>query len=177
MVEKRSGDWFIYSIRTFISRMRWLWRKFRKQRRQDDPGRDLGITISWQDCSRSQMNGAKKTVMDVEFQVTDWDSYWTMLEAGVQGGEMPDVFWMHSNNALKYMQAGAMLNLDDYIENDDTMNIDDFYPDITNLYTLDALTMRFPKDHDTIAVIYNKAIFDKYGIEYPTSDWTWQDFC
>ena len=42
---------------------------------------------------------------DVEFQVTDWDTYWTMLEAGVQGGEMPDVFWMHSNNAIKYMQA------------------------------------------------------------------------
>ena len=113
---------------------------------------------------------------DVEFQVTDWDSYWTMLEAGVQGGEMPDVFWMHSNNALKYMQAGAMLNLDDYIENDDTMNIDDFYPDITNLYTLDGSHYAIPKDHDTIAVIYNKAIFDKYGIEYPTSDWTWQDF-
>ena len=39
----------------------------------------------------------------VEFTVPGWDGYWTMLEAGVSGGEMPDVFWMHSNNAAKYM--------------------------------------------------------------------------
>ena len=66
----------------------------------------------------------EKNGYEVEFQVTDWDTYWTMLEAGVQGGEMPDVFWMHSNNAIKYMQAGVMMDLDDYIENDDTMNIE-----------------------------------------------------
>lgn len=33
---------------------------------------------------------------DVDFQVMDWATYWTMLEAGVSGGEVPDVFWMHS---------------------------------------------------------------------------------
>ena len=32
-----------------------------------------------------------------------------------------------------------------------------------------------PKDHDTIALLYNKAIFDKYGVDYPTDDWTWED--
>src|SRR5699024_5542805 len=90
--------------------------------------------------------------------------------------EMPDVFWMHSNNAIKYMQAGVMMDLDDYIENDDTMNIDEFYPDITELYTLDGTQYAIPKDHDTIAVIYNKTVFDQYGIDYPTDDWTWQDF-
>ena len=32
-----------------------------------------------------------------------------------------------------------------------------------------------PKDHDTIALLYNKAIFDQYQVEYPTDDWTWED--
>jgi multiple sugar transport system substrate-binding protein len=32
-----------------------------------------------------------------------------------------------------------------------------------------------PKDHDTIALLYNKAIFDEYGVDYPTDDWTWED--
>lgn len=44
------------------------------------------------------------------------------------------------------------------------------------LIRADGLGYAIPKDHDTIAVIYNKAIFDKYGIDYPTGDWTWQDF-
>ncbi len=35
----------------------------------------------------------------VNIQVVDWNNYWTLLEAGATGGEMPDVFWMHSNNA------------------------------------------------------------------------------
>ena len=119
---------------------------------------------------------AKESGWQVEFTVMDWDSYWTMLEAGVSGGEMPDVFWMHSNNAAKYMGADVLLDLNDYIENDDSIDMDNYFEGITDLYTLDDTHYALPKDHDTIAVIYNKAIFDKYGVEYPTEDWTWEDF-
>ncbi len=112
----------------------------------------------------------------VEFDVLGWDSYWTMLEAGVSGGEMPDVFWMHSNNALKYEGSGVLLALDDYIEADDAINMDNYFEGVTELYTKDGVHYAIPKDHDTIAVIYNKAIFDKYGVSYPDETWTWEDF-
>ena len=112
----------------------------------------------------------------VEFDVLGWDSYWTMLEAGVSGGEMPDVFWMHSNNALKFEGSNVLLNLNDYIESDDAINMDNYFNGITELYTKDGVHYAIPKDHDTIAVVYNKAIFDKYGVEYPSEDWTWDDF-
>lgn len=39
----------------------------------------------------------KETGIAVEIQVVPWDQYWTLLEAGAQGGTLPDVFWMHSN--------------------------------------------------------------------------------
>ena len=42
--------------------------------------------------------GIKATI-----QVVNWSDYWTLLEAGATGGELPDVFWMHSNVAQKYM--------------------------------------------------------------------------
>ena len=29
---------------------------------------------------------------------------------------------------------------------------------------------------DNLAVVYNKEIFDKAGVEYPSDDWTWDDF-
>ena len=32
-----------------------------------------------------------------------------------------------------------------------------------------------PKDVDTIALWYNKTLFDEAGLEYPTADWTWDD--
>ena len=44
----------------------------------------------------------KETGIKTELQVVEWSSYWTLLEAGASGGDMPDVFWMHSNEAVRY---------------------------------------------------------------------------
>ena len=118
----------------------------------------------------SAESGVKVTI-----NVVDWDNYWTLLEAGASGGQMPDVFWMHSNTAQMYMENDLLLNLDDYIAADDSINIDDYYPGITELYNSNGVQYAVPKDHDTIALLYNKAIFDKYGVDYPTDDWTWED--
>ena len=49
----------------------------------------------------------------VETQVTPWSEYWTKLEAAAQGGALPDVFWMHSNQFFKYVSAGMLLDLTD----------------------------------------------------------------
>ena len=50
-----------------------------------------------------------------------------------------------------------------------------YYEGIVNLYKSNDVQYALPKDHDTIALLYNKAIFDKYGVECPTDDWTWEN--
>lgn len=119
---------------------------------------------------------SKDSGVNVDFEVLNWDSYWTMLEAGVSGGDLPDVFWMHSAYSQMYSDAGVLLDMNSYIENDDAINLDNYYPGITELYNSNGNQFAMPKDHDTIAVVYNKAVFDKYGVTYPTSDWTWEEF-
>ena len=112
----------------------------------------------------------------VNVEVVDWDNYWTLLEAGASGGTMPDVFWMHSNTVQMYMENDILLKLNDYIEKDSTIDMSKYYEGVKNLYTrTDGNIYALPKDHDTIALLYNKAIFDKYGVEYPTDKWTWED--
>ncbi len=111
----------------------------------------------------------------VNIEVIDWDNYWTLLEAGASGGEMPDVFWMHSNTAQMYMENDILLDLTDYIAADDSVNKDNFYEGVWNLYSSDGKQYALPKDHDTIALLYNKSVFDKYVVDYPTDDWTWDD--
>ena len=111
----------------------------------------------------------------VNIEVVDWDNYWTLLEAGAQGGEMPDVFWMHSNTAQMYMENGILLDLTDYIAADDAVKQENYYEGVWNLYNSDGRQYALPKDHDTIALLYNKAIFDEYGVAYPTDEWTWED--
>ena len=73
-------------------------------------------------------------------QVTPWGEYWTKLEAAAMGGEMPDVYWMHSNQFFKYADAGIMLDLSD-------LDIDySVYPEgITALYNFDGTQLAVPR--------------------------------
>ena len=116
-----------------------------------------------------------KSGVKVNIEVIDWDNYWTLLEAGASGGEMPDVFWMHSNTAQMYMENNILLDLTDYIAADANVTEDKYYDGVWKLYSSGGKQYALPKDHDTIALLYNKAIFDKYGVEYPTDSWTWED--
>ncbi len=96
------------------------------------------------------------------------------MEAGAQGGDMPDVFWMHSNYSQKFMSNDILLDLTDRIAGSETINLDNYYKDITALYQLNGKTYAIPKDYDTIGLWYNKEMFDAAGISYPDETWTWE---
>ena len=144
-------------------------------------GQGGGLTVAIWD--NAQLKGLKE-IMDgftaesqipVEIQVVPWDQYWTLLEAGAQGGEMPDVFWMHSNYSQKFMSNDILLDLTDRIARSEIIDLANYYEDIMGLYQLDGKTYAIPKDYDTIGLWYNKTMFDEAGIPYPDETWTWQD--
>ena len=116
------------------------------------------------------------TGIKTELQVIEWSSYWTLLEAGASGGDMPDVFWMHSNEAVRYMSNDILLDLTDKIAASEKLEMDKFPEDIKAMYQWDGKTYAVPKDIDTIAMWYNKDMFDEAGIEYPDGSWTWDEF-
>ena len=100
---------------------------------------------------------------EVKVEVIDWDNYWT-----ASGGQLADVFWMHSDYAQIYMENDILLDLTDYIAKDG-VDMSIYYPDIAAIYTRsDGKIFALPKDHDTIALLYNKALFDQAGVAYPT---------
>lgn len=117
-----------------------------------------------------------ETGIKASVQVLDWNSYWTLLEAGATGGDMPDVFWMHSNEAVKYMSNDILLDITDKVNSSSKLEMDKFPQDLKDMYTYDGKIYAVPKDMDTIAMWYNKTMFDEAGIDYPTEDWTWDDF-
>lgn len=120
----------------------------------------------------------KETGVEVDIQVTPWGDYWTMLEAATTGGEMPDVFWMHSDQIATYAQYDdILLNLTDKIEKSDKIDLENYPENLVSIYQNDkGDQLAVPKDIDTCAVWYNKTMFDEAGIPYPTADWTWEDF-
>ena len=115
-----------------------------------------------------------ETGIPVEIQVVPWDQYWTLLEAGAQGGSMPDVFWMHSNYSQKFMSNDILLDLTDRIGGSEIIELSNYYQDIVGLYQYDGKTYAIPKDYDTIGLWYTKALFDEAGVSYPDESWTWE---
>ncbi len=117
----------------------------------------------------------EETGIKTKMTVVKWDEYWTMLEAGAQGGALPDVFWMHSNESERYMSNDMLLDLTDKIAESDKIDPANYPEDIWGLYTYEDKYFSVPKDVDTIALWYNKKMFDEAGLEYPTAEWTWDD--
>ncbi len=117
-----------------------------------------------------------ETGIEVVIQVTPWEQYWTMLEAGATGGSLPDVFWMHSNEFAKYAEYDMLLDITSNIDSSSLVEMDKFPQDIVNLYAWEGKQLAVPKDIDTIALWYNKTMFDEAGIAYPDESWTWDTF-
>ena len=55
-------------------------------------------------------------------------------------------------------------------------NWDDFYQVERLAATVNGKVVGVPALVDNLALVYNKALFDKAGVAYPTKDWTWTDF-
>ncbi len=118
-----------------------------------------------------------ETGIETEVTVTTWGDYWTMLSAAAQGGELPDVFWMHANESMRYMSNDMLLDLTDKIAASEKVAIENYPTDIWDIYSLDGKNYAVPKDVDTIALWYNKTMFDAAGLAYPDETWTWEDLC
>lgn len=148
---------------------------------KDKGSKDTALSVSiWdpnQEPGIKQILGdfTKKTGIKTKLSVVKWDEYWTMLEAGAQGGSLPDVFWMHSNESQRYMSNNMLLDLTDRIKDSSVINPENYPSDIWGLYTYDDKYYAVPKDIDTVALWYNKTMFDEAGLDYPTPDWTWDD--
>lgn len=117
------------------------------------------------------------TGIKAEIQVTPWTQFWTMLEAGATGGTLPDVFWMNSNEIARYSEYNMLLDLTDRIAASDKVDMSKFPKDIVDIYSLQGEKINaVPKDIDTIALWYNKTMFDEVSLAYPDESWTWDDF-
>lgn len=111
----------------------------------------------------------------IDIQVNGWNDYWTALEAAGTGGSLPDTFWMHSNNIYYYGSNDQLLDLTDYIKNSDLVDLSNYPQGLDDIYNIDGKQYAIPKDYDTIALWYNKTLFDEAGISYPDDTWTWND--
>ena len=139
----------------------------------------------WDTAQRNGMEDVARAYMEkhpdvaIEVQVTSWDEYWTKLDAAAESNQLPDIFWMHTNQILKYADYGILADVTNLYDDEDP----DFYTknfseiSLGNAMGSDGRLYGVPKDKDTVCLAYNKEIFDEAGVSYPDDTWTWNDLC
>ncbi len=96
----------------------------------------------------------------IEVQVTNWNEYWTKLEAAAESNTMPDIFWMHTNQILYYADFGMLADVTDLYADVDPGFYQQHYSDISidNAKGSDGRMYGVPKDKDNIVLVYNKDV-------------------
>lgn len=143
------------------------------------------VTIKYSIWDANQAEGMEAIIesfenenpdIKVELQVSGWDQFWTQLEASAGTNSMPDVFWMHPSQVLRFGQEDNILyDFSELLGSSEKVSKDVFVPEILELFTQNEKVLGIPKDYDTIALWYNKKIFDEAGMDYPNEEWTWDD--
>ncbi len=97
------------------------------------------------------------------------------LQTMIAAGTPPDVMYIGKDEFPAYVHRGALMNLSTLMEQETEFGEDDFFPVLVEQFKANGICYGIPKDYSPIVLYYNKDMFDKAGISYPTRDWTWND--
>jgi len=111
----------------------------------------------------------------IELTALPPSSYWTKLAAMAAAKSLPDVMAMHPNSVEDLADQGALMDLTGLILRD--FNKEDyFWSVLESSFNIRGKYYGVPFAWVGSVLYYNKDLFDKYGVPYPTEDWTWEDF-
>ncbi len=106
----------------------------------------------------------------VELQSFGYDDYFTQLQSKIVGGSAADVFELNFENFVAYASEDVLLDIGDLIGDPSGFN-----QTALEAFQYDGKQFGIPNSFSNVVLIYNKDLFDKAGVSYPTDDWTWMD--
>lgn len=120
-------------------------------------------------------NSANEGKYRVEFQAADTESHSKNLKLHASDGTLPQVFWVDGAQVRDFADSGALLDLNDYLKQN---------PDVNTALAgaqdafkgSDGVQFGLPYQSNVQGIFYNKELFDKAGISYPTDATTFDDF-
>jgi len=104
------------------------------------------------------------------------DDYQRFIINALSAGTAPDLFYMDVLWAGSLFPSGVVEPLNAYIEKSEVLKPEHIIPALLDAFTVDGVIYGIPKDFNTLAVFYNKDLFDYAGVEYPNNDDTWDTF-
>lgn len=109
----------------------------------------------------------------VEFQAADTESHSKNMKLAASDNTLPEMFWLDASEAPEYSNAGVLLDLNDFL-NENT-EIKDALGGMESAFTDDNGQYGLPYQCNVQGIFYNKELFDKVGVAYPTGETTYED--
>ena len=120
-------------------------------------------------------NKANNGKINVDLQLLPYDQYWSKIDLSYASKKPYDMyFW--DVQAYGHYKAGLLADLQPLVDTAPELTDANQYPvklydnwrfDGAHLYAL-------PENFQTMALFYNKDLFDQAGIQPPDESWTWQ---
>ena len=112
----------------------------------------------------------------VRLEHTPFSAYVSRLLTRMAGNVAPDIMAVEVNMFPSMWAKGAFQSLQPFIDRDATFNLEEFFPEVIERFSIDDNVYAIPRDTAPFAcVYYNKTMFDQAKLAYPTDDWTWDD--
>jgi multiple sugar transport system substrate-binding protein len=117
---------------------------------------------------------AENPNVHIEVQTAAFADYFTSLQTQIAGGSAPDTFELNYENFVTYARSGALLDLGPYL--DGSIDPERYYPLALEGFSDGGTQYGLPATFSDVVLIYNRTLFDEAGLDYPTADWTWDDY-
>ena len=102
--------------------------------------------------------------------------YRKRLGVDFAAGSPADVVLLNYRRYGALAARGALEPLGPYLERSRAIREADFYPQALEPFRWQGTLMCVPQNLSSLAVYYNRDLFDRAGVPRPTDDWTWEDF-
>lgn len=106
---------------------------------------------------------------------TDGGTYQAKLQMWFSSGKAPDVLGIANDLIEPYKELGVIENLKPYMEADGMLDGNTWEQSAVDSFTFGENIFAAPYIYKSLAVAYNKDLFDEEGIPYPSADWTEDD--
>jgi multiple sugar transport system substrate-binding protein len=98
------------------------------------------------------------------------------LSAAFAGNDYPDISYAFGSWASQLEESGRTLDITKQVAAP-SVKWDEFTGAArATAQPTGTKTIGFPAVVDNLSLLYNKTVFDKAGVAYPTANWTWNDF-
>ena len=104
------------------------------------------------------------------------EDYSEWLAEKIIEGEEPDIFFVLSDDFNLFASTGALMDLTDFIEDDENFSEEIFYPAAFNFGKFEEKIFALPFESTLTFMFVNKTLLSKEGIEIPKNNWTWKEF-